>query len=138
MCSRLSPVEQEQEQERQNSAQHSPVPFNEAAEHSPVPFKEAADTAARQQNSAQGKRSFQAEEEEVAVCSPLSPAAAEEEHSPLSLLQGLDSNPTTPLNINHGTAQPQHWSQLGTYHTKKSTTSSADSEDLYTAAAAAL
>ena len=83
MCSRLSPVEQEQEQEqeRQNSAQHSPVPFNEAAEHSPVPFKEAADTAARQQNFAQGKRSFQAAEE-VAVCSPLSPAAAEEEHSP--------------------------------------------------------
>ena len=58
--SRLSPVEQEQE--RQNYAQHSPVPFNEAAEHSPVPFKEAADTAARQQNFAQGKRSFQAED----------------------------------------------------------------------------
>ena len=37
----------------------------------------------------------------MAVCSPLSPAAAEEEHSPLSLLQGLESNPTTQLKINH-------------------------------------
>ena len=75
VCSRLSPVEQEQEQERQNSAQHSPVPFNEAA-----------DTAARQQNFAQGKRSFQAEEEEEEEhSSPLSPAEEEEEgHSPLS------------------------------------------------------